>query len=91
MATWSSPTVSLSPSISCSGSTRGPAVDSEVEVVVLSPTLLFLLPYEVSSPLQSTGSQRSWQNWTVATKLTVGVLGNLKACRTEKEALAGAE
>ena len=89
MATWSSPTVSLSPSINCSGNTRGPAVDSEVEEVevVLSPTLLFLLPYEVSSPLQSTGSQRSWQNWTVATKLTVGVLGNLKACRKEKEAL----
>ena len=72
--------------MSWSGRTRGPALDSEVEEVVLSPTLLFLLPYEVSSPLQSTGSQRSWQNWTVATKLTVGVLGNLKACR-EKEAL----
>ena len=54
-------------------------MEREEGEVVLSPILLFLLPYDVSSPLQSTGSHLSWQNCTVATKLTVGVLGNLKA------------
>ena len=34
-----------------------------------------------SSPVQDTGSQTSWQNWTVATKLTVGVDGNLNALK----------
>ena len=39
-----------------------------------------------SSPVQDTGSQTSWQNWTVATKLTVGVDGNLNALKFAESA-----
>ena len=78
--TWSSPTVSLRPSWSWSG-------NSLSDLVTLSPTLLFLLPKLSSSPTHELGSHSSWQNWTVATKLTVGVLGNLNALKSAMRAL----
>ena len=37
--------------------------------------------------IKLTGSQISWQNWTVAIKLTIGVEGNLNALKSAKRAL----
>ena len=75
-ATWSSPTVRRRPSWSWSGRRSGTC---PLGMVMLPPTLLLLRPNDWSSPGQELGSHNSWQNWTVATKLTVGVLGNLNA------------